>query len=233
MSTATIAIMVDMTLRTSRWRLWLALAFGALASWAFAPGASAHAAYESSVPAFAEVLSEAPTEISIRFTQELFRHDGANDMTLKQISGDQVSEWELSVAEISNDDRHVMRASVGSALPPGRYLVRWINLSAEDGDTDSGLFPFYVSRQPTADEIVLDRELAVELLVAYPGDDVADESASPAVAISATPTVLRSDTSAMVSLGIGPVVWLVVGVIAAFALATVLAVRLLIQRRLE
>ena len=85
------------------------------------PSASAHAAYESSSPGFAEVLAVSPDEISIRFTQELFRRDGANAISLRHVdSGDAI---DLSDARIGNDDRKLMRADVRSQLAPGRYLV--------------------------------------------------------------------------------------------------------------
>ena len=205
-------------------RLLAALALAVAACWLQGSDVSAHAAYQSSSPSFGEVLTQSPSEISVRFTQELFRRAGANSLTLQQVRGDVVDEWDLPEPEIGNEDRHVMRLIVDVELSPGRYVVSWTNLSAEDGDSDSGSYPFYISRQPEDDEIELDRLIAAELLIAYPGDDV--KQAEPEVADpSASPTVVRTLSSNDVSLGVGPVIWLMVGLVAALMLGVTLVLR--------
>ena len=205
-------------------RLLAALTLAVAACWVQVSDVSAHAAYESSSPSFAEVLTQSPSEISVRFTQELFRRAGANSLTLQQVRGNVVDDWDLPEAEIGNDDRHVMRLTVDLELRPGRYVVSWTNLSAEDGDSDSGSYPFYVARQPDEDEIELDRLIAAELLISYPGVDV--EQAEPEVANpSASPTVVRTQSSNDVSLGVGPVIWLIVGLAAALMLGATLVLR--------
>ena len=215
-----------------RRRLLAALVLAVAACWLQVFDVSAHAAYESSSPSFGEVLTQSPSEISVRFTQELFRRAGANSLTLQQVRGDVVDEWDLPEPEIGNDDRHVMRLIVDVELRPGRYLVSWTNLSAEDGDSDSGSYPFYVSRPPEDDEIELDRMIAAELLISYPGDDV--EQAEPEVANpAASPTVVRAQSSNEVSLGVGPVIWLIVGLVAALMLGATLVLRRNRQRRPE
>ena len=208
--------------------LLLALLFSVAAAWLSTPNVSAHAAYESSMPAFAEVLTDSPTEISISFTQELFRRAGANTMTLQH--EDSGATIDLGQPEISNDDRHLMRISLDEALSPGRYLVSWTNLSAEDGDADAGSFPFYLQREPTPAEIELDRELAAELLIAYPGDEP-EPTDSPASDAPAAPTVLRNESSEAVALGAGPIIWLVAGALAALIVAGALGFHLGSRRR--
>ncbi len=230
--------MMPMTVTASkRRRLLVALLLGAAACWLAAPNASAHAAYESSSPVFAEVLPDSPTAISIRFTQELFRRAGANALRLQGADTDgAVWERDLPPPHIDNKDRRVMRVSLDIELSPGRYLVSWINLSAEDGDADAGAYPFYVSREPTAEEIAADRELAAALLIRYPGDQTeasapTASAASAGSAGSAAPTVVRSDPPAA-RLGAGPIVWLTVGLGAALALTALLAARLRSGRRI-
>lgn len=207
--------------------LLLALLASTAAGLLFTLGASAHAAYESSSPVFGEVLSDSPTEISISFTQEIFRRQGANVITLTHADSGQ----DISLGEplIDNDDRHVMTASVEDVLDPGRYIVAWTNLSAEDGDADSGSYPFYVARDPTAAEVGEDRRTAAELLILYPEDEVAesDEQATP----QRTPSVVRSEPSDAVSLGVGPIIWLAVGGLAALVLVGALGFHLGNRRR--
>ena len=206
----------NMTDTRSRWRLLLALVLGASACWLAASNASAHAAYESSVPEFAEVLDRSPTEISIRFTQELFRREGANAIALTRADGGR--EVSLGEPEIGNQDRHVMTVSVNEELEPGRYIVSWTNLSAEDGDSDAGSYPFYVGQDPSLDEVEQDRLNAADLLIVYPGDDPQVSSEQEATERRA-PTVVRTESADGANLGVGPIVWLVVGIAAALLLA--------------
>ena len=220
------------TSTANKWRLLAALVLGVAACWLHAPGASAHAAYESSSPAFAEILAESPSEISVRFTQELFRREGANSLMLRQASGDVVFVWDLPEPEISNDDRHVMRVIVDIELWPARYLLSWSNLSAEDEDSDSGFYPFYVSRGPTAEEIESDRQLAAELLITYPGDAV-EQSESEVAKPLTSPTVVRAESPSEANLGVGPVIWFVVGIVAALTLLATLVFRRMKHRQVE
>jgi len=212
---AVTATMLNTASTASSWRLLLALALGATTCWLTLSHASAHAAYESSTPGFAEVLDRSPGEISIRFTQELFRRAGANRITLTQAGSG--SELRLGLPEVDNQDRHMMTASVQRELEPGRYVVSWTNLSAEDGDADSGSYPFYIERGPIPAEAEEDRLAAAELLIAYPGDETAqpnEEAATP----QPDPNIVRSESSGDADLGVGPIIWLVVGTAAALLL---------------
>lgn len=179
------------------------------------------------MPAFAEQLSESPTEITIRFTQELFRREGANTMELARItSSDLLDEYEIGPVLISNDDRKIMTARIPVELPPGGYGVRWTTLSAEDGDEHSGWLTFYVQWEPRPWQIEQDRKIAQELLIAYPGDSEEDPSATD-TPTPATPTVVRTaEDDSEASLGVGPIIWLALGAIAALVVVAALGYHL-------
>lgn len=215
--------MLNTTATANKWRLLWSLVLGATACWLMVSQATAHAAYESSTPAFAQVLDRSPSEISIRFTQELFRREGANGIVLTNV--DSGSEVRLGKPEIDNEDRHMMTVAVVESLAPGRYVVTWTNLSAEDGDSDSGSYPFYVGRSPSLTEVDEDRLNAAELLIVYPGDEALSDSEQQATPKRA-PTVVRSESSDGASLGAGPIIWLVVGIAAALVLVGSLGVHL-------
>ena len=134
--------------------------------------AAAHAGYRESSPAFAEELSAAPERIELHFTQQLFRRSGANTLELFGPAGPLEG---LGPGVIDNDDRGLLFLQLDAPLPPGRYLVRWTNLSADAGDSDEGTYPFYVGRSATVEERDLDRELAADLLIPYPGDVPEDD----------------------------------------------------------
>ena len=93
----------------------------------------------------------------------------------------------------------------------GRFVVRWRNLSADDGDADGGEFPFYVGRSPTAEEEALDREMAVALLIAYPGDEPAETAAEAAAAPAPRPVRLGDDAETG-GLSAFAAAWLAVGI---------------------
>ena len=210
-------------------RLPALLALAAAVLWFSTTDTDAHAAYESSSPAFAEVLDKSPSEISIRFTQELFRREGGNELWVESARGGDISQYLLPIV-ISNEDRHVMRAELDFELRPGRYLVSWANLSAEDGDTDSGSIPFYVATEPTMSEIEVDRTMAQELLIIYPGDEPEEPEAVETVALS-TPAVVRADQDDDASIGAGPIIWLAAGGLAALFVVGAMGFRLGSRRR--
>lgn len=176
--------------------------------------ASAHAAYVSSSPAFAAVLDSAPEQIELRFTQQLFRREGANAIRLERDDGVEIALGEIA---IDNVDRARMHAPLLGPLAPGRYLVAWRNLSADDGDTDQGSYPFYVGRPPTAEEEAADRALAAALLIAYPGD-ASPAAADEAEAEQRAPAVVRRETEPAGGVAASSIVWLALGAAALLAI---------------
>lgn len=181
--------------------------------------AAAHAAYASSAPAFGEVLDTAPAQIELRFTQQIFRREGANQLHLEHAAdGAAIA---LSDVTIDNADRAAMRAQLLKPLPPGRYLVSWQNLSADDGDTDSGVYPFYVGVGPSAEEEAADRALAAQLLIAYPGDEPQDAAAESAPE-PAAPTVVRREAAPSGGIAASSIIWLAFGGVALAAVGVTL-----------
>ncbi len=136
--------------------------------------AEAHARYLRSAPAFAEELPASPTRIDLWFSQELFREEGANTITLTDASG---TAWPTGPLVLDRQDRTHVFAPLLETLPPGRYFAAWTTLSADDGDDDAGAYAFYVGRAPSPAEIAADRERAGELLIPYPGDAPPEQAA--------------------------------------------------------
>ena len=109
----------------------------------------AHADYDRSVPAADEVVLQAPQQVQVWFTQELFRREGKN--SLEVYSPDQ-QRIDLDDAAIDDDDRKLMTVSLPPDLANGVYIVRWRTLSADDGDDANGEFQFTVdAAEPTAE----------------------------------------------------------------------------------
>ena len=78
--------------------------------------AVAHAAYLESTPAYAEELSASPDAISLRFTQDLFRRDGANTIT---VTGEDGSTVAVGDPVVDNEDRRRLSVAVLDSLAAG------------------------------------------------------------------------------------------------------------------
>jgi methionine-rich copper-binding protein CopC len=113
------------------------------------PDGLAHADYESSTPGRNQVVQEPPAQLEVIFTQELFREQGANFIRAFNEADEQVSEGD---GTIDDNDRTRMTTALRATLEPGRYIVRWQTLSADDGDDDEGAFCFYVAVEPTTEQ---------------------------------------------------------------------------------
>ncbi len=180
----------------------------------------AHAAYARSAPAFAAELPASPDRVDLWFTQELFRREGANTLTLEDADG---RAWPLAPAVVDPDDRTHLSADLSPPLSPGRYLLRWTNLSADDGDDDAGVLPFYVGIRPTPAQVEDDRALARDLLIPYPGDRPPAGAASEGTAAPSPTTVAPplAEAAPTHRVGAGPVILGVASVAVLLGLVTV------------
>ena len=138
------------TLRKIAYRCLLVL-FSLLASQAPGRVALAHADLDRSDPAADALLTTAPTQVQLWFTQELFRRQGMNSIEVYAADG---SRQDQGDATINDDDRTLITVALKPDLPPGVYTVRWQALSAEDGHDSAGEFTFTVETgtavEPTA-----------------------------------------------------------------------------------
>jgi methionine-rich copper-binding protein CopC len=85
------------------------------------------------------VINEAPTRVDVWFTQEMFRREGANTLSVFGSDGAAVHVGE---AELDDDGRVHLSIELAANLEPGEYEVRWTTLSAVDGDAAEGSFTF-------------------------------------------------------------------------------------------
>lgn len=125
--------------RTVSWSLVilaaLALAFSSVRI------ASAHAEFESSVPAPDASLAVAPERVTIVFTEEV--NAEGNSVTVTDATGAVVSEEEVTL-ERSDANRATISVALKPNLAAGRYTVAWKNAGA-DGHSEEGTFTFSVS----------------------------------------------------------------------------------------
>ena len=110
-----------------------------------------HADYDRSVPAADELVLQAPQQVQVWFTQELFRREGQNSL---EVYGPDEQRVDLDDFAIDDDDRKLMTVSLPPHLANGIYTVRWRSLSADDGDDANGEFQFtFQADEPTAEAV--------------------------------------------------------------------------------
>ncbi|MCY4412316.1 MAG: copper resistance protein CopC [Caldilineaceae bacterium] len=147
----------------------------------------AHADYDHSVPAADELVLQAPQQVQVWFTQELFRREGQNSL---EVYGPDEQRVDLDDFAIDDDDRKLMTVSLPPDLANGVYTVRWRSLSADDGDDASGEFQFTIqSDEPTAEAAATETpESTTEAAQPSPTNTAQPEQAEPRQTPSAADT---------------------------------------------
>jgi methionine-rich copper-binding protein CopC len=141
-------------------RALIALGVGAIAlagALAIVATASAHARPKEQTPNVGEVLQTAPTQVAITFTEDIQKVNGTYDIAVTDASGASVTS---GPAVLDEQDRSKLSVPLQPNLPAGRYVVRWHNVSDDDGDPLEGAFSFYVQVQPSAANLQNDAQLA-------------------------------------------------------------------------
>lgn len=181
----------------------------------------AHADYERAEPAADAVVTAAPTQVQIWFTQDLFRREGMNRIEVYDATGQRVDEDDPT---IDDDNRRLMTVSLQPDLADGVYTVRWYSLSSEDGHEGEGEFRFTLdstgtlsaSSQMTATVEVTPAEPVSATVAAEPmveaSPTAAPDTTDAAVAPTATPGVQSPSLPCLG--GAAPLVFALGGVLA-------------------
>ncbi|HZR98845.1 MAG TPA: copper resistance CopC family protein [Chloroflexota bacterium] len=103
-------------------------------------GAAAHARYDHSDPAAESVVPTAPAQVQAWFTEGV-RNQGSS-LQVMDAAGNRVDNNDGQV-DLQNPDRQRMFVTL-PPLPDGVYTVRWVTVSADDGDQAEGTFRFGV-----------------------------------------------------------------------------------------
>lgn len=117
----------------------------------------AHAGAKSSTPAKGEVLATSPLRVEITFTQQIQKISGSYGIDVAHDRGASVT---TGAATIDEADRSQLSVTLQPNLQPGRYVVNWKNVSDGDGDPAAGAFSFYIGKEPNANDLENDKQLA-------------------------------------------------------------------------
>lgn len=181
---------------------------------------SAHARYKSSTPSQGEVVSAPPSRVEITFSQDIQKIAGTYGINVSIEGGPPVIAGNASVNDAARDQ---LTVDLQPNLGPGRYVVRWKNVSDDDGDPAEGAFSFYLDVQPTAANIASDKDLEAigaeeEIPGATTGAGTVAAVPSAGASAAGTPTTTApakseggSNTGVYVVIGVIVVVVIVAG----------------------
>jgi methionine-rich copper-binding protein CopC len=103
----------------------------------------AHAKVYKAIPAIGSTVSQAPTTVTV-FTLENINPDPKkSNLFVYSPAGDLISQGNATVS-LTNPREMSITIKPDKANLNGVYVVRWITVSAEDGDPDQGAFVFTV-----------------------------------------------------------------------------------------
>jgi len=104
----------------------------------------AHAKVNKAIPAIGSTVSQAPTTVTV-FTLENINPDpNKSNLFIYSPAGDLISQGNATVS-LTNPRQMSITIKPDKANLNGVYVVRWITVSAEDGDPDQGAFVFTVN----------------------------------------------------------------------------------------
>jgi methionine-rich copper-binding protein CopC len=104
----------------------------------------AHAKVYKAIPAIGSTITQAPTAVTV-FTLENINPDpNKSNLFVYSPAGDLISQGNAKVS-LTNPREMSITIKPDKANLYGVYVVRWITVSAEDGDPDQGAFVFTVN----------------------------------------------------------------------------------------
>jgi hypothetical protein len=120
--------------------------------------------------------------VEITFSQEVQRISGTFGIEVVRDRGQSVT---AGPAEVKADDRTTISVPLQPDLSPGRYVVRWTNVSDADGDPAEGAFSFYLNAEPNTVDLQNDEQLAQ---IGSEEDETPGAGETPADDATAAPT---------------------------------------------
>ncbi len=108
----------------------------------FAVGtASAHAKVISSTPGIGQTVATAPTSVTVTTAENMNPDPKKSNLFVYSPAGDLISQGDAKVPLNNPKEMFVPIKATGNGI----YIVRWITVSADDGDPAEGAFTFTVN----------------------------------------------------------------------------------------
>ncbi len=104
----------------------------------------AHAKVYKAIPAIGSTVSQAPTTVTVFTLENINPNPGKSNLFIYSPAGDLISQGNAKVS-LTNPREMSITIKPDPANLKGVYVVRWITVSAQDGDPDQGAFVFTVN----------------------------------------------------------------------------------------
>ena len=104
----------------------------------------AHAKVNKAIPAIGSTISQAPTTVTVFTLENIAPGPSKSNLFIYSPAGDLISQGNATVS-LTNPKEMSITIKPDTANLNGVYVVRWITVSAEDGDPDQGAFVFTVN----------------------------------------------------------------------------------------
>jgi copper resistance protein C len=101
---------------------------------------SAHAKVLSATPAIGSTIAKAPTTVTVECAENINPNPKLSNLFVYAPGGDLISQGDAKVSLSNPKEMSIGIKPTGN----GVYVVRWITVSADDGDPDQGAFVFTV-----------------------------------------------------------------------------------------
>jgi copper resistance protein C len=103
-----------------------------------------HAKVNKAIPAIGSTISQAPTVVTVFTLENINPNPNKSNLFVYSPAGDLISQGNATVS-LTNPREMSITIKPDKANLNGVYVVRWITVSAEDGDPDQGAFVFTVN----------------------------------------------------------------------------------------
>jgi copper resistance protein C len=104
----------------------------------------AHAKVNKAIPAIGSTISQAPTSVTVFTLENMAPGPSKSNLFVYSPAGDLISQGNATVS-LTNPREMSITIKPDPANLKGVYVVRWITVSAQDGDPDQGAFVFTVN----------------------------------------------------------------------------------------
>jgi len=104
----------------------------------------AHAKVNKAIPAIGSTISQSPTTVTVFTLENMAPGPSKSNLFVYSPAGDLISQGNATVS-LTNPREMSITIKPDTANLNGVYVVRWITVSAEDGDPDQGAFIFTVN----------------------------------------------------------------------------------------
>src|SRR5438128_9659340 len=101
----------------------------------------AHAKVNKAIPAIGSTVSQAPATVTVFTLENINPTPSKSNLFVYSPAGDLISQGNAKVS-LTNPREMSITIKPDKANLNGVYVVRWITVSAEDGDPDQGAFVF-------------------------------------------------------------------------------------------